>query len=335
MIAFNALRRLMRPPTRGNELGESEACELFSAMLDGGIGEPELGALLAALALRPLAAAELAGFSRAARNRINRLPAPARTGATARRPVVVPSYGGARHHPNLMPLLALALARFGVPTLVHGPLEGHGSIASASVLRELGILPSSSLRQLQTSLAESGIAYAPTALLLPSLAQLLSLRGRLGFENCAHWVARLVDPFGGEGLMLVPAGDPLQRERFAEAIAALGDEALLFDGMEGEAYPDPRQRPAIEHFSDGARRLLFAAEPAAVPAKSPRLPRLPEEPQARGTARWIALALEGKEALPSPLANLLACCLYAAGYADDFNQSKAIVAVRSHVAAEA
>jgi hypothetical protein len=35
------------------------------------------------------------------------------------------------------------------------------------------------------------------------------------------------------------------------------------------------------------------------------------------------------------LSNLLACCLYGSGYCDDFNQSKAIVAVRAHALAAA
>ena len=48
-----------------------------------------------------------------------------------------------------------------------------------------------------------------------------------------------------------------------------------------------------------------------------------------------AQALAGKVSLPPPLSNLLACCLYAAGYTDDFNQAKAIVAVRTHVLAAA
>jgi len=34
--------------------------------------------------------------------------------------------------------------------------------------------------------------------------------------------------------------------------------------------------------------------------------------------------------LPKPLANQLACCLYASGYAEDFNQAKAIVAVEGN-----
>jgi hypothetical protein len=34
--------------------------------------------------------------------------------------------------------------------------------------------------------------------------------------------------------------------------------------------------------------------------------------------------------MPLPIANLLACCLFGTGYAEDFNQAKAIVAVRAH-----
>jgi anthranilate phosphoribosyltransferase len=242
----------------------------------------------------------------------------------------VPSYGGAQQHPNLMPLVALALARFGIPALVHGPLEGHGRVATAAVLRELGILPCASLREVQLRLGDPGVAYAPTALILPTLAQLLALRGRLGFENVAHQVARLVDPFGGEGLMLVPADDSTQLEPLRDAIAALGDHALLFEGAEGEAYADPQRRPAIEQLRAGERRVLFEAEPELAAAKAPRGASLPEAPDARSTARWIGMALDGKAALPAPIANLLACCLFAAGYTDDFNQSKAIVAVRAH-----
>jgi anthranilate phosphoribosyltransferase len=40
--------------------------------------------------------------------------------------------------------------------------------------------------------------------------------------------------------------------------------------------------------------------------------------------------LDGHSPLPQPLANQLACCLYASGYADDFNQAKAIVAVEAN-----
>lgn len=308
---------------------EAEAFDLFSVLLDGGMPEMELGALLAALALKPGVPEELSGFYRAARGRINRL-APPSTATMALRPIVIPSYNGTLEQPNLMPLLALLASHFGVPVVVHGPLEGHGRIASASIFRELGVLPCGSLKDAQAELAEGRIAYVPTALIAPALMQLIALRNRLGFENCSHAVAGLLDPFDGLGLKLLPTADVAQSACISRVLVEHGDSALLFHGTEGEAYADPRQRPAIEYFSDGAHQTLFEAGPLSVIANGLRGPRLPSHADAKSTARWIQDALSGKEPLPPPITNLLACCLFGAGYTDDLNQAKAIVAVRTH-----
>ena len=58
-----------------------------------------------------------------------------------------------------------------------------------------------------------------------------------------------------------------------------------------------------------------------------RLPTLPDNCDVKSTAEWMRHVLAGDMALPPPIANQLACCLFACGYADDFNQAKAIVAV--------
>ena len=325
MLVPHAIRRLVCRHAGERDLTEPEALEVFSAVLDGGVAELELGALLGALASRPLAAAELAGFSRATQARLNRLVA-----GPGPRPIVIPSYRGAKAQANLMPLVALALARFGIPVLVHGPLESQGGIASASVLRELGVLPSAALGEAQNAIDTSRIAFVPTALLCPALAQLLSLRARLGVPICAHEVAPLLDPFGGEALMLVPAGDESQSESLACVLAAQGGRALLFQGCGGEAYPDPLQRPAMVLFDAGERSTLFDGHGQPAASAAARGGALPEQPDARRTAAWIEHALAGRQPMPLPIANLLACCLFGAGYAEDFNQAKAIVAVRTH-----
>jgi anthranilate phosphoribosyltransferase len=325
MIAARAMKTLVRKRAEQHDLAEIDAFELFSAMLDGGIGELELGAALAALAMKPLVPAELSGFRRALQARLNRLRAPA--GA---RTVVIPSYGGARTQPNLMPLLALMLARFGVPVVVHGPLEAHGRVPSAAVFRELGVLPCASLTQAQSALEASRLAFVPTSLLAPALAQMLALRARLGFPNCARHVARVADPFDGAGLKLVPVDDDAEAESFGAALAMLQEHALLFHATEGEAYADPLQRPAITYFRPGEQTVLFGAEAVPAAAHAFDLGRTPVQAGAKATASWIQLALSGKVPTPPPIANLLACCLYGSGIAVDIHQSKALVALRAH-----
>ena len=325
MIVARALKTLVWKRAEQRELAEIDAFALFSAMLDGGVGELELGAVLAALAMKPPVATEMAGFRRALQVRLNRLCAPA--GA---RTVVIPSYGGARTQPNLMPLLALMLARFGVPVLVHGPLEAQGRVPSAAVFRELGVLPCASLREAQSALDTSRLAFVPTSLLSPALAQMLALRARLGFPNCARHAARLADPFDSAGLKLVPVDDDAEGDSFGAALAMQQEHALLFHGAEGEAYADPLQRPAIIYFRPGERTTLFAAEalPAAAHLSDPG--HTPAQAEAKATACWIQLALSGKVPTPPPMANLLACCLYGSGVAEDIHRSKALVAVRAH-----
>jgi len=325
MVVARALKTLAGKRAEQHDLAEIDAFELFSAMLDGGVGELELGATLAALAMKPLAPTEIAGYRRALQARLNRLSAPA--GA---RTVVIPSYGGAQSQPNLMPLLAMMLARFGVPVLVHGPLEAQGRVPSAAVFRELGVLPCASLKDAQSALDTSRLAFVPTALLSPALAQMLALRARLGFANCAHHVARLADPFGGEALKLVPVGDDAEEHSFAAALALQHEHALLFHGTEGEAYADPLQRPAITYFRPGEQATLFGGEAMHAAAHPLHLGHVPGQAEAKRAACWITLALGGKVSMPPPMANLLACCLYGAGVAQDFHQSKALVAVRAH-----
>jgi anthranilate phosphoribosyltransferase len=305
----------------GGDLSEHDARQLFGAMLDGGVPELELGALLVALQMKPATLAEMAGYAGALNKRLFRL-LPPRARAL---PVVLPSYGGARDQPNLLPLLALLLQRFGVPVLIHGMLNGDGGIASAYVFRELGVMPSATLAQAQDGLSGAGIAFVPTAVLAPGLAELLVLRGRLGVRSPAHTVARLLDPFEGDSLRVVGVERDAGLAPMREFLLAAGAHALLLRGAQGEPYADPLSRPRIEHLCEGAARVLFEAEAASLK----KIITLPEHANAAATAAWIRRALAGETPLPLPIVNQLATCLFAAGYTSDMNQAKAIVAVET------
>jgi anthranilate phosphoribosyltransferase len=304
-----------------HDLSEEDAHDLFAAMLDGGVPDMELGACLCALRMKHESATELLGFYRAASERVYALKPP----ATALRPLVFATYSGARQEPNLLPLLVLLLQRMGVPVLLHGTLEGGGRVASAYILRELGVLPGGSLAQAQKSLDEELLAFVPTAVLCPGLANLLALRSRLGVSNPAHNLVTLLDPIESGGMRMVGADQPLQLEQLETFLFATGFDALLMKNTEGEPFANPKQRPRIKFFREGEAVVLFEEEMQS--ARGPL--SQPSAVDAAATAAWVKQAMAGQVPIPHPLVNQLACCLYASGYTDDMNQAKAIAAVEA------
>jgi anthranilate phosphoribosyltransferase len=313
------LKELGRGAEGSRDLSQEDARQLYGAMLDGGVPDLELGAIIIALRVKGESLEEMLGFMAAVRERTHHLRLP--HGRV--RPVVLPSYNGARKGANLTPLLALLLKRFGVPVLVHGLLEGYGRVTTGHIFRELGIMPSTTLNQAQGALAETGLAFAPLPILSPGLANLLSLRGRMGVRNSAHSLVKMLDPFQGESLLMAAATHPAFIDLMRDMLTAAGPRSLLFRGTEGEPFANPKRRPRLEYIHDGQCDLMFEAEHDSLRA----LPNLPEGADAALTAQWIKRVLDNHLPLPLPIANQLACCLYACGYAEDFNQAKAIVAV--------
>lgn len=313
---------MIRELGRGQiSLAEGEANSLFAAMLDGGVEDLELGALLYALRTKGESLDELLGFQRAVGERLYRLKAP-HSGIT---PVVVPAYGGGHETANLLPLLALLLQHFGIPVLLHGTLQNHDGMAASYVLRELGILPCASLSQAQQALEQEGLAFVPTAALCPGLASLLSLRGRLGLRNSAHLIVKLLQPFEDVGLHLVSASQADMMEQLKTYLLATETHALLLQSCDGEPFANPMQRPQLEYLNQGTSEILFEAE--RTPTRS--IPNLPKAASATATALWTRQILAGEISLPLPLVNQLACCLYGTGYAQDMNQAKAIAAIEA------
>lgn len=315
------IKALGRGPQGATDLERDEAAQLYGAMLDGGVPDVELGAITIALRMKGETADEMIGFLLAANRRANGLRLP--RGRV--RPVVIPTYNGARKEANLTPLLALLLQRFGVPVLLHGLIESFGRVTTAQILREFGVAPCTHHSQAQQTMDKHGLAYLPLSAMSPGLNNLLALRGRLGLRNSAHSVVKMLDPFKGEGLLLAAATHPDYLDTMRQTLSAVENHALLLRGTEGEAFANPKRRPRIEHLYEGSCNTLFEAEHDSLKS----LPHLPEASDTASTVDWTRHVLNGEIPVPPPLANQLACCLYASGYADDFNQAKAIVALEA------
>lgn len=312
--------RIAGAPGDSGEITEADAYRLFAAMLDDGVPDLELGAVLAGLQASEPPLAQVLGFHRALMERSSRLVAP----DAAARPVVLASHGGTREQPNLIPLIALMLRRFGVPVLLHGALNGGGT-GTAAVLRELGVMPCANLMQAQAEFSEHKIGFVPTALVAPGLSKLFGACAHLGFGDAVALLARLVDPFGGASLALAAANGKRELALLDNFFRVAGVDALLFEGTEGEAFAHPLRRPELRYLRDGEAELLFEAETA--PLRN--LATLPRAIDASSTASWIRRVLAGEVPLPLPLANQIACCLYGAGYTRDMNHAKAAAAIET------
>lgn len=315
------IREIGRGRDGSRNMDDDQAYELMSAMLDGGVPDLELGAILIAMRMKSEADSELRGFWRALDERLNRLRLP----AGHIRPVILPSYNGARKEANLTALLALLLRHFNVPVLIHGFIEGNGRVSTAAVLRELGHLPQSSIARAEEALLRDGLAFVPPGVLAPGLADLLSLRGRLGVRNSAHTLVKMINPFQGEALTVVSFSHPDYQSKLRTFYQEVPLRALLLRATEGEPYANPKRRPQLELWTDGRCQVLFEAEAGVIQ----HLPNLPATMDASTTAEWIREVLAGHIPVPTPLVNQIAACLYGCGAADTLNQAKALASLQT------
>lgn len=301
------IKEIGRGVKGARSMSREDARALYAAMLEGRVSDLELGAILLAMRIKGESVDELAGFMDAADASFAPLPAP--PGEFA--PVLIPSYNGARKMANLTPLLALLLAREGVPTLVHGVRTDPGRITTWEILAELGLAECASSADILDAAASSRPAFIPIENLAPSLAHMLSLRRILGVRNSTHTLVKILQPFEGPALRLVSYTHPEYLETLGEyfttaAPPARGD-AFLMRGTEGETVANPHRAPRIDWFHGGERTLLVERD-----APTDVLAEVPEGRDAATTAAWIAAALRGDVPVPTPIAAQVAHCLQVA-----------------------
>jgi anthranilate phosphoribosyltransferase len=295
------IKEIGRGPNGARALSRDDTYALYEAMLDGRVSDLELGAVLLAYRVKGETAAELAAMLAAAHRSFELLHI--QHGREHARPVSIPSYNGARRQPNLTPLLAMLLAREGVPVLVHGVVDDPGRVTSAEIFTELGIPQAASHDEIEDSLASRRLAFAPIASLAPKLARLLLLRRIMGVRNSTHTLVKILQPFAQPGLRLVNYTHPEYRDSLTSLFvdhpdAAVGG-ALLARGTEGEAVADTRRQVQVDWFHDGHSETLLSAERSSADAPAAALP---DSRDAATTARWIETVLRGEVPIPPAVA---------------------------------
>jgi len=305
--AARFIKEIGRGVKGARSMSREDAAQLYGAMLENRVSDLELGGILLAMRIKGESVEELAGFMDAAERSFAPLPSPAGEYA----PVLIPSYNGARKLANLTPLLALLLAREGVPTLVHGVRTDPGRVTTAEILGEMGLAEAGSSAELQDAFAARRPAFMPIETLAPALAHQLSLRRILGVRNSTHTVVKILQPFEGPALRLVSYTHPEYLETLGEYFTTAAPhergDAFLMRGTEGETVANPHRAQQIDWFHAGTRTLLVERD-----APTDDLSAVPEARDAAATASWIAAALRGEVPVPRSILNQVAECVRAA-----------------------
>lgn len=302
--AAHFIKEIGRGKKGARSLSREDARALYGAMLDGRVSDLEMGAVVLALRFKGESVNEIAGFLEAAEASFPLLPVPASEYA----PILIPSYNGARKLANLTPLLALLLAREGVPVLVHGVSTDPGRVTTAEILAAMGFAPASSAADLEAAVARREPCFMPIETLAPKMARLLALRRVLGVRNSTHTLVKILQPFAGPALRLVSYTHPEYLEMLSEYFTTAAPEgrgdAFLMRGTEGETVANANRGQQIEWFHGGEGILLVQkGDP------TDELADMPSARDAASTAEWIAQALRGEVPVPEPILEQVQQCL--------------------------
>jgi anthranilate phosphoribosyltransferase len=332
------IKEIGRGKDGARALNAEQAQDLMTQVLEGRVTDLEVGAFALAMRIKGETPAELAGFLAAARGFCL---APASASPTPA--VWLPSYNGARKLPNLTALLALLLAREGVPVLVHGPAAEPGRVATAEVIEALGLTLARDEADIAAAWRLGLPAFITTELLCPPLERLLAVRRVVGLRNSGHTVAKVLLPAvvadagtgtGTGGIALVspsslPAAGtgasassntsvfrvvnhthPEYAELLTQFLSETGADAMLLRGTEGEPVADARRTPRMDVFLRGMRQDAFS-----VPAREGVLTQLPDVPRScdlASTSAYIEAVLQGRLPTPEPIAAQVAAIAAAA-----------------------
>jgi anthranilate phosphoribosyltransferase len=171
----------------GERLSEHEAGLAMGTIMDGEATPAQIGAFLAALAVRGETEDEIVGFARTMRSRAVAL--------RSREAVDTCGTGGDGAGTfNISTLASLAVAACGVPVAKHGNRSASGRCGSADVLEALGVKIDAPFDVVQRSLDEVGWAFLFAPAFHASTRHAVGPRKELGARTAFNILGPLTNP---------------------------------------------------------------------------------------------------------------------------------------------
>jgi anthranilate phosphoribosyltransferase len=172
---------------RGERLTEDEAGAAMGVVMDGEATPAQIGALLAALAVRGESEDEVVGFARTMRARAVPL--------VARDAVDTCGTGGDGAGTfNISTVASLVVAACGVPVAKHGNRSASGNCGSADVLEALGVRIDAPVEGVQRCLDETGWTFLFAPAFHASTRFAAGPRKELGVRTAFNLLGPLTNP---------------------------------------------------------------------------------------------------------------------------------------------
>jgi anthranilate phosphoribosyltransferase len=210
----------------------------------------------------------------------------------ATRPVVVlPSYNGARRLPVLTPLLALMLARKGLPVLLHGAATED----AASPPGRAGAAGHRHPCAGRSHRRPAVCTWCPPTACCPASSACWTRAAPSACATPAHSLVKLMNPVDGPALVVGSYTHPEYAESMAATFRPVRHRRLLLRGTEGEPVADARRTPRMVLVRRRDRS-------ACRRRRSARWPPCPAADQidAATTADFIRAVMEGAAGCPNP-----------------------------------
>jgi anthranilate phosphoribosyltransferase len=200
----------------GQDLAQSEAQALMSALTDESLPPALSGAVLAALRTKGETPEEVRGFARAMRQLARRVKLPAGLAAVD----VVGTGGDGSGSLNISSGTALLAAACGVPVVKHGNRSVSSKSGSADVLEALGVPLARDPEEALACLAECGFAFLFAPNFHPAMKAVAPVRRALGARTVFNILGPLTNP-AAPPFSMIGAFDLPTARLMADALSGL------------------------------------------------------------------------------------------------------------------
>lgn len=208
-------------------LSREETADIFRHLMDGGYGEVEISALVAALKARGETPEEIAGAAEALRGAARPFPRPGYAYADT-----CGTGGDGTGTVNVSTAVAIIAAELGIPVAKHGNRSVSSQCGSADVLEELGVRLDPTPDLARRCLDETGLCFLFAPQYHAGVRHAMPVRRVLSTRTIFNLLGPLSNP-SHPPIQLLGVYDPALCRPLAITLGLLGVEAALVVHGEG------------------------------------------------------------------------------------------------------